>query len=703
MHLRKHEPVSDEDPEPLEPAPEPLPLPHPDAGLEGREFVTEESRRIMRSSAVVAIGTALSRVTGFVRIAAIAYALGVSALAGTYSYANETPNIVYELLLGGVFTATLVPLFVKYFESDDEDAASAVATVSMLALLLVTALGVLFAPAIVRLYTLDVHGPGRAHQQELATELLRLFMPQMVFYGIVALATAMLNAQRRFVAAAFAPILNNVVVVAVFLMLPRVASDSLSVHSVLDDDALVLLMGLGTTAGVAVMALALLPALRRAHVHLRFLPAWRHAAVRTMLRVGGWTVGYVIANQLALFVVTVLAVGTKGGPFIYMAAYAFFQLPHGLFAVSLMTTFSPELARAATRGDIPAMRSQLSRALRLTTVVVVPAAALYIGLARPLIVTLLQRGAFSAGDASVVADTLVAFAVGLLPFSIYLFSLRAFTSRLDTFTPFWINCIENAINIALAFGFTRGSACPASRWRSRSRTCVPRCWRWSSSTAGSTASRGARSRSRWRRPSVPASPPRPRAGWSPTASVGRAPATASGARLGGGRRRRSSTSGWLGAAAGRGAPRTVLAAPGPPGPVGAIRSPATPGRGDDRDPRGEHGVGIRVVTDSACDLPAPLIEALGIEIVPLTIRFGDQEFVDRVELSADEFWERLERSDTLPETAAPSPGAFETCFRDLAARGATGIVCINLSSHLSGTMQAAQVAAAAVVDVCPCR
>ncbi len=112
-------------------------------------------------------------------------------------------------------------------------------------------------------------------------------------------------------------------------------------------------------------------------------------------------------------------------------------------------------------------------------------------------------------------------------------------------------------------------------------------------------------------------------------------------------------------------------------------------------------MGIRVVTDSACDLPAPLIDALGIEIVPLTIRFGDQEFVDRVELSADQFWDRLEHSDTLPETAAPSPGAFEACFRDLAARGATGIVCINLSSHLSGTMQSAQVAAAATVEVCP--
>jgi DegV family protein with EDD domain len=112
-------------------------------------------------------------------------------------------------------------------------------------------------------------------------------------------------------------------------------------------------------------------------------------------------------------------------------------------------------------------------------------------------------------------------------------------------------------------------------------------------------------------------------------------------------------------------------------------------------------MGIRVVTDSACDLPLPLVETLGIEVVPLTIRFGEEEFVDQVELSTQEFWERVERSDRLPETAAPSPGAFESRFRDLMARGATGIVCINLSSHLSGTMQSAQVAAAAVAGVCP--
>ncbi|HEY7107026.1 MAG TPA: murein biosynthesis integral membrane protein MurJ [Acidimicrobiia bacterium] len=410
-----------------------------------------EPDQVVRSSAVVAVGTALSRLTGFVRIAAIAYALGVTALAGTYSYANETPNIVYELLLGGVLTATLVPLFVRHFERQDDDATAAVFTVAMLVLLAITVVGVLLAPWIVDAYTIRVNGPNVAEQKELATELLRLFMPQMFFYGIATLATALLNARRRFAAAAFAPALNNLVVIAVFLSLPHIASSTLTVHHVFDDDALVLLMGLGTTAGIVVMALALLPPLKRANVHLRFLPAFRHPAVATLVRVSGWTVGYVVANQIALFVVTILANGTPGGPFVYVSAYAFFQLPHGLLALSLATTFAPELATAAARNQIDVLRAQISRGLRLTALVIAPAVALYLALARPIIVALLQRGAFDAGDAAQVADTLVAFAVGLLPFSLYLFALRAFTSRLDTRTPFLLNCVENAVNIALAF------------------------------------------------------------------------------------------------------------------------------------------------------------------------------------------------------------------------------------------------------------
>ena len=416
----------------------------------GSPAETSAPGRLLRSSAVVGVGTALSRVTGFLRVAAIAYALGGGLVAGVYSYASQTPAMLYELLLGGVLTATLVPLFVRHYEQHDDDATSAIFTVSAVALLALTLVGVVIAPWIVDLYTVRVSGADRAAQQELATELLRLFMPLVFFYGMVALASALLNARRHFAAAALAPILNNVVVIAMFLALPRIADEPLTLENVRGDTTLVLLLGLGTTAGIAVVALALVPAVVRAGVRMRFIFDVRHAAVTTMARLSGWTVGYVIANQVALWVVLVLANGVDGGPFLYLSAYAFFQLPHGLLAVSLMTTIAPEMASAAGRGDFAALRERLSFGLRLTILVVLPSAAVFIGLARPIVVALLERGAFTAADSGVVAEAMVAFAVGLVPFSVYLFALRAFYSLPDTRTPFFLNCFENGVNIALA-------------------------------------------------------------------------------------------------------------------------------------------------------------------------------------------------------------------------------------------------------------
>jgi putative peptidoglycan lipid II flippase len=416
----------------------------------GSPVETSAPGRLLRSSAIVGVGTALSRITGFLRVAAIAYALGGGVVAGVYSYASQTPAMLYELLLGGVLTATLVPLFVRHFEQRDDDATSAIFTVSAVALLAVTVVGVAIAPWIVDLYTLRVSGADRAAQQELATTLLRLFMPLIFFYGMVALASALLNARRRFAAAALAPILNNVVVIAMFVALPRIADEPLTLDNVRDDTTLVLLLGLGTTAGIAAVALALAPAVVRAGARMRFLFDVRHAAVTTMARLSGWTVGYVIANQVALWVVLVLANGVDGGPFLYLSAYAFFQLPHGLLAVSLMTTIAPEMASAAGRGDFAALRERLSFGLRLTILVVLPSAAVFVGLARPIVVALLERGAFTGAESAVVAETMVAFAVGLVPFSIYLFALRAFYSLPDTRTPFLLNCFENGVNVVLA-------------------------------------------------------------------------------------------------------------------------------------------------------------------------------------------------------------------------------------------------------------
>ncbi|MFM8304532.1 MAG: murein biosynthesis integral membrane protein MurJ [Actinomycetota bacterium] len=411
---------------------------------------TGGSRRLLRSSAVVGVGTAISRITGFGRVAAIAYALGATKVSGVYAYANETPNILYELLLGGILTATLLPLFVRHHHDHNEEATNAVVTVATVALVGAAVIGVVLAPVIVRLYTLQVSGPSADAQRELATSWLRCFMPQILFYGLTAIATGLLNARRRFAAAAFAPILNNLVVITIFLSLPRLVSGPITLDRVLDDRALLLWIGLGTTAGIVAMALALWPAVVRAGVRLRPVFAWRHAAVRTMFRLSGWTVGYVIANQIALWVVLVLANGKSSGAFIYLSAYAFFQLPHGLFAVSITTAIQPELAAAHVAGNLSGLRYRFARGLRLIITLMIPATALYVGLTQPIVAALLQRGAFDAAATTRVAHTLLAFAIGLPAFSVYLYIQRGFYAMQDTRTPFLVNCFENAINIVAA-------------------------------------------------------------------------------------------------------------------------------------------------------------------------------------------------------------------------------------------------------------
>lgn len=406
--------------------------------------------RVVRSSIPVAVGTALSRLTGFARLAAMAYALGFDRLADSYNLANTTPNIVYELLLGGVLSATLVPIFVDFREKNDAEATSAVVTVVGLALVLLTGLGIILAPAVVHLYSLRLPDATAAAQQQVATDLLRMFMPQMLFYGITAIATALLNAHRRYAAPAVTPVFNNLLVTAIFLALPQLADGPLTLESVRTDTGILLLLGLGTTAGIAAMALPLIPAVTRAGVRLRPVLKLRHPAVIKVLRLSGWTAGYVAANQVALWIVLVLANGTKGGVSIYMGAYIFFQLPHGLVAVSLMTTLTPELAETAARRDFTAFRRNLALGLRLMTLVILPASAGLAALAEPVVSVLLQRGALTPAQAALTADCVALFAVGLLPFSLYLYALRGFYALHDTRTPFVLNCWENAINVVVA-------------------------------------------------------------------------------------------------------------------------------------------------------------------------------------------------------------------------------------------------------------
>jgi putative peptidoglycan lipid II flippase len=405
---------------------------------------------LVRSSAVVAAGTALSRVTGLLRIAAIGYALGTLRLADAYNTANNTPNILFELVLGGILSATLVPVFVGCFADDDEDGISAVITVAVVALAALTVTAIVAAPLIFRAYTWRSTTAQADELASVGVPLLRLLLPQIFFYGLTALGTALLNARRKFGVPAFAPVLNNVVVCTALVVFARTAGQDPTLSDVRHDRGLLWLLGAGTTAGIIAMTVVLWPAVRRSGARLRWRFAPKERSVRRVAALSGWTVGYVAVNQIALAIVVALALRQPGDQAAYTYAFVFFQLPHGLFAVSIMTTFVPDLASLAARADWEGYRDRFGLGLRLLLLVLVPASVGYFLLGRPLVTALLARGALDTAAAERVGDTLAAFALGLVGFSIYLFALRGFYALQDTRTPFFLNVLENGLNIVLA-------------------------------------------------------------------------------------------------------------------------------------------------------------------------------------------------------------------------------------------------------------
>ncbi|HEX2040049.1 MAG TPA: murein biosynthesis integral membrane protein MurJ [Acidimicrobiales bacterium] len=410
---------------------------------------------LVRRTAVMAAGTVLSRLTGFGRVFALAYAFNFTRLTDAYTLANTTPNIVYELALGGVLSATLVPVFVDLLGRGDEEGAwahvSAVVTTALVVLVGLTALFALAAPAVIGLYTVGRTGDVAADQRAVATFLLFLFAPQVLLYGVITMATALANVRRRFAAPMFAPVFNNLVVIGVLLAVPHVAG-SLSVAAVRGDTTTLLLLGLGTTAGVAVQALAQVFALRGAGIRLRWRWAPGDPAVRRVLRLSGWTFGFAAANQVALYVVLVLANQGDGGDVTaYQAGQMFFLLPHGVFSVSIMTALLPDLAERWARGDVEAFRRGVVLGLRSIAFVLLPAAVGYLALARPVVDVALDHGAFRASSVEATAGVLACLAVGLPAFSAYLMLMRAYQAMQDTRTMFRLYVVENGLNVALAF------------------------------------------------------------------------------------------------------------------------------------------------------------------------------------------------------------------------------------------------------------
>ncbi|WP_438489292.1 murein biosynthesis integral membrane protein MurJ [Streptomyces sp. S186] len=430
-------------------APAPASVPEPKSG----------TARLGRSSALMAAGTIVSRITGFLRTLVMAAAIGVSTLGDSYQVANTLPTMIYVLVSGGALNAVFVPQLVRAMKNDEDGGeayANRLLTLVVLVLAGVTTLGVLAAPLLIRMMSPDIAADPQ--RMTLTVEFARYCLPTMFFMGIHVVLGQILNARGRFGAMMWTPVLNNVVVIAAFgafiWAFGGFTSSGVSAATITPEG--VRLLGLGTLLGLAVQALAMLPYLREAGVRLRPRFDFRGHGLGKAAGLAKWTLLFVLANQLGLIVVTELATkagaaadraGHPGSGFTaYQFAYQIWQMPQAIITVSVMTAVLPRISRAALDGDATAVRHDISYGLRTSAVAVVPCAFAFLALGTPM-ATLLYAGSGSAG-AQGIGHVLMAFGLGLIPYSAQYVVLRGFYAYEDTRTPFFNTLVVAAVNAA---------------------------------------------------------------------------------------------------------------------------------------------------------------------------------------------------------------------------------------------------------------
>ncbi|WP_374204294.1 murein biosynthesis integral membrane protein MurJ [Streptomyces sp. HPF1205] len=398
-------------------------------------------------------GSLVSRATGFARLSVVTAAVGTAAGGDAFAVANTVPNIIYTLMIGGALQSVFVPELVRAAKEHADGGRAytdRLLTLCAVALLGVTVLAVLAAPLLVSAYAPDFGGEQRA----LTVALARYCLPQILFYGLFTLLGQVLGARERFGAAMWAPVLNNLVVIAVFGGYLAGARGGISHHEAL-------LLGWGSTAGIAVQVLGLLPALRAAGFRWRPRFDWRGRGLTAPLRAGAWTLALVLVNQLAYWLVTRLATsaGQRApatghhagvGYAAYSNAYSLWVVPQGIVTVSVVTAMLPRMSRAAAAGDHAGVGDDLSRGLRVSGSAVVPAVLAFLSLGPQITGVVFQHGATGNADADAIALMLAAFALGLPAFAAQYLLARGFYAMSDTRTPFFLNVVIAGVNASLA-------------------------------------------------------------------------------------------------------------------------------------------------------------------------------------------------------------------------------------------------------------
>jgi putative peptidoglycan lipid II flippase len=444
-------------PEATQPAPTDPAAPSP---------ATDAGAGLLRSSAVMAAGTMISRLVGFVRTAMVVAAVGSVGLhADIFNYANTVPNMVYILVAGGIFNTVLVPQIVRAMKYDADAGAAYVnriLTLSGLFLAGVTAVLVAAAPWVMRVAAGgQMFDPQLQAQTESFIDFARYCLPQVFFYGVFVLIGQVLNARRSFGPMMWAPITNNlvaIVVLAIYLSVYGGQSGSAAYSTGQE-----LLLGLGSTLGIVVQTAVLVPFLRRAGVRYRPRFDFRGTGLGHTLRLGMWTVMFVIVNQIAYVVVGRIATDASAtgalndqassGYTAYSYSYLLLMVPHAIVTVSLATAALPRLSSLSSEGRLAQVGQELSSTLRHSLAVILPFCAVLAVLGPFLAVIMFSWGAGS-GDSAALGLTLVAFAPALLFFTVHYLMLRGFYSLEDTRTPFFIQCVIAVANVSTALLYT---------------------------------------------------------------------------------------------------------------------------------------------------------------------------------------------------------------------------------------------------------
>lgn len=416
----------------------------------------EPAGGLARSSLLMAVGTVASRATGLFRNVLQAAALGTGLLATTYNTANVVPMSLYTLLIGGALNSVLVPQLVRA-RAEHPDGGRAheqrLVTLVLSVLAVGTLLSVWAAPQIVALYTPDT---PRTHAAfALTVVFARFLLPQIFFYGVFFILGQVLNARSKFGAMMWTPVLNNVVLIAMFGLYLGLLAGPDRIEDITPGQ--IDLLGLATTGGIALQALALVPFVHAAGFRFRPRFDWRGSGLGQSIAAARWTLLFVLANLAAMTVVTHYAgaadrqLPTAGvGYTAYSYAQTIWTLPQSIVTVSLVTALLPRMSRAVAEHRLDDLRNDLSRALRVSGVLIVPAAFFFVVLGPQTAQLLFAHGSTNAASAAPAGHMLQAFGLGLIPFSAQYLLLRGFYAFEDTRTPFWTGAAIAALNIALA-------------------------------------------------------------------------------------------------------------------------------------------------------------------------------------------------------------------------------------------------------------